>query len=50
MLMICETKIDDYFPTQQFVIEGYSTIYTLDRNDKDVEIMLLVKDSLLTSR
>ena len=50
ILMICETKIDDSFPTQQFIIEGYSTIYKLDRNDKGVEIMLLVKDNLLTSR
>ena len=32
ILMICETKIDDFFPTEQFIIEGYSTIYRLDVN------------------
>ena len=46
-LMICETKIDDSFPTEQYIIKGYSTIYRLDRNGG---IMLLVKDNLLTSR
>ena len=32
-IFICETKIDDSFPTGQFIIEGDSTIYKLDRND-----------------
>ena len=50
VLMICETKIDDSFPTEQFIIEGYSTIYRLDRNDRGGGIMLIVKDDLLTSR
>ena len=34
ILMICETKIHDSLPTKQFIIEGYSTIYRLDRNDR----------------
>ena len=34
ILMICETKIDGSFPTEQFIIEGYSTIHRLDRNDR----------------
>ena len=50
ILLICETKIDDSFPTDQFIIEGYSIIYRLDRNDRGGEIMLIVKDNLLTSR
>ena len=50
ILLICETKIDDSFPTEQFVIEGYSTIYRLDGNDRGGGIMLIVKDNLLTSR
>ena len=50
ILMICETKIDDSFPTEQFIIEDYSTIYRLDRNDRGGEIMLIAKDNLLTSR
>ena len=32
--MICETKIDDSFPTEVFIIEGYSTICRLDRKDR----------------
>ena len=50
ILTICETKIDDSFLTEQFIIEGYSTIYRLDRNYKGGRIMLIVKDNLLTSR
>ena len=34
ILIICETKIDDSFPREQFFIEGYFTIYRLDRNDR----------------
>ena len=37
ILMICETKINDSFPTEQFIIEGCSTIYRLDRNDRGGE-------------
>ena len=50
ILMICETKIDDFFLTEQFIVEGYSTIYRLDRNDIGGRIILIVKDNLLTSR
>ena len=39
--MICETKIDGSFPTEQFIIEGYSTIHRLDRNDRGGGIMFL---------
>ena len=34
ILMIRETKVDDSFPMKQSIIEGYSTIYRLDRNDR----------------
>ena len=43
ILMICETKIHDSFHEKQFIIEGYSTIYRLDRNERGGEIMLIVK-------
>ena len=43
ILMICETKIRDSFHEKQFIIEGYSTIYRLDRNDRGGEILLIVK-------
>ena len=32
ILMISETKIDDSFPPTQFLIEGLTTLYRLDRN------------------
>ena len=50
ILMISETKMDHSFPTEQFIIEGYSKIYRLGRNDRAGGIMLIVKNNLLTSR
>ena len=47
--MICETKIDDSIPIESFIIENYSAIYRLHKNNRGVEIMLIVKDNLLTS-
>ena len=35
--IIYGTKIDDSFPMEQFIIEGYSTIYMLDRNNRGGE-------------
>ena len=32
IFMISETKIDYSFPINQFIIDGYSTPYRLDRN------------------
>ena len=50
ILTICETKINDFFPTKHFITEGNSTIYRLDRNDRDGGIIIIVKDNLLTFR
>ena len=33
--MICKTKIDSFFPIEQFIIEGYATTYRLDKIDGD---------------
>ena len=41
--MISETKIDESFPKGDFLIEGFSTPYRLDRDSKDGGIMLYVK-------
>ena len=48
ILLISETKIDNTFPTSQFLMSSYSSIYRLDRNDKGGRIMLFVKDNLIT--
>ena len=34
ILMISETKIDESFPNGNFIIEGFSTPYRLDRDSK----------------
>ena len=49
ILMISETKLDATFSTNQFFIQGYSTGYRLDRNDKVGGIMLFVKDGIIAS-
>ena len=49
ILLISKTKMDDSFPTEQFIIEGYSTIYWLDRNDRGAGILLVVKENLLST-
>ena len=48
VLMISETKLDETFPTNQFFIQGYSTVYRLDRIDKGGGKMLFVKDGIIT--
>ena len=40
ILMISETKIDDTFPESQFLIEGFSKPFRLDRTAKDGGILL----------
>ena len=43
-IMIAETEIDDNFPADNFVIDGYSTLYRLDRNSNDGGILLYIKE------
>ena len=45
---ISETKLDATFPANQFFIQGYSTVYRLDRNNKVGGIMLFVRDEIIT--
>ena len=40
--MISETKIDDSFPIDNFVIDGYSTPYRLNRNSCVGGILLYI--------
>ena len=46
LLMVSETKIDDTFPTEQFMIEGYSKPVRLDRTRHGGGLMILVRDDL----
>ena len=43
ILMISETKLDNSFPEGQFLIEGYSKPYRIDRNCHGGGIMLYVR-------
>ena len=44
--MISETKIDDSFPKSQFLMEGYSTPFRLDRNAHGGGIMIYIRDDI----
>ena len=46
ILMISETKIDDAFPHSQFLIEGFSTTYRLDRDSNGGGILLYVREDI----
>ena len=48
ILMASETKIDSSFPTNQFPIHGYSTIYRLDQSEKAGGTIMFIKDTLTT--
>ena len=43
VLMISKIKIDETFPVSNFVIDGYSTPYKLDRNSNGVGILLYIR-------
>ena len=46
VLMVSETKIDDSFPVGNFVIDGFSTPYRLDRDSNGGGIMLYVREDI----
>ena len=46
IIMISETKIDDSFPQNQFLMEGYSVPFRLDRNSVGGGIMIYIRDDI----
>ena len=44
--MISETKLDSSFPTGQFLINGYSEPFRIDRNSQGGGIMLYVREDI----
>ena len=46
ILMVSETKIDDNFLESQFLIEGFSTPYRLDRTAKSGGILLYIRQGI----
>ena len=46
ILMISETKLDESFPIGQFLIDGYSVPFRLDRNENGGGILLYVRNDI----
>ena len=46
VLMISETKLEDYFPSMQFLIEGYGHRYRLDCNSHGGSILVYVPEDI----
>ena len=46
VLMISETKLDDSFPSINFLIEGYSPLYRLDRKSHGGGILVYVHEDI----
>ena len=46
ILLISETKLDNSFPAGQFLIDGYSVPYRLDRNIHGGGIMLYIREDI----
>ena len=44
--MVSETKIDDTFPINQFIIDGYNAPFRLDHNKNGGGIMLFVREGI----
>ena len=45
-LMISEIKLDQSFPTNQFMTNGFSAPFRLDRNDKGGGIILYIREDI----
>ena len=46
ILAIAETKIDELFPTAQFLLVGYHSPYRIDKSPKSGGILVYVKSSI----
>ena len=46
IFLISETKLDSFFPMNQFHIDGFTTPYRLDRNQKAGGIMLYTREDI----
>ena len=46
--MISETKTGEPFPTSQFLIDGFSSPYRLDRNSNRDDILVYFKNNTIT--
>ena len=44
--MVSETKLDNSFPVSQFLIDGYTPPFRLDRDNRGGGIMLFVREDI----
>ena len=46
VLLLLETKIDETFPLEQFLISGFAKPIRLDRNSRGGGIMLFIRENI----
>ena len=46
IFLISETKLDDSFPSAQFLIKGFSALYRFDRNSKGVGLLFYTREDI----
>ena len=46
ILIVLETKLDDSFPTNQFIIQGYTKPYRMNRNKFRGGVMIYLKENI----
>ena len=46
IFLISETKLDDSFPSAQFLIKGFSAPYSFDRNSKGGGLLLYIHEDV----
>ena len=50
ILVLTETKLDDTFPTAQFLVNGFSEPYRRDRNRKGGGVMVYIREDIPRSK
>ena len=50
IFLISEAKLDDSFPTAQFLIEDFGTAYRHGRNFKGGGLLLYIREDVLSKR
>ena len=50
VLLISETKLDVSFPSSQFILDGFTPPYRLDRTEHGGGIMLFIKEDIPSTR
>ena len=46
ILLVTECKIDEFFPTAQFQLQGYSSPFRLDHNSRGGGLLLYIREDI----